>query len=173
MDKGNQARGIVSRPTPQHETRGGIVTTPKRAADLTDSEISEKMTAAPLTAREVVANARVFLRALFFDPRLSDDEMTVFESHYVKALENVPAWAARDAFSAMACDASRRALPRPGEVRAAAIRAMDPLRLEAKGRARASLPAPAAPSRDARKAAAARMEDAMDALRSAAGALKI
>jgi hypothetical protein len=173
MDNGDHQRGIVSRQQATRPTTSGAVTTSRRAADLPDAQISEMLTRPSMTAPEIAANARVFLKALFFDPKLSDDEMRVFESHYVETLAEVPAWAARKAFTNLAGDASRRALPRPGEVKAEAIRVMEPLRLVAKNRARAALPSPPQKSPADRAASSERMADVMAALRAVAGAAKI
>jgi hypothetical protein len=176
MQDGNQTRGIVSRQTQQPATPGGIVTTTRRAADLAVAAISDKLNQPPMTAREVVANARVLLKALFFDPRLSEDEMTVFEGHYVKAMSNVPLWAAREAFSNLVADGSRRSLPRPGEVKDEANRIMAPLRAEVKSVALAALPAPEPEpekSPEERAASRERMADVIGMLRAAAGHSKI
>lgn len=87
------------------------------------------------------------MKALFFDPRLGSDDERVMEGLYVENLRDLPAWAIRKAFASIAGDTAWKRLPRPGEVRAEVLRVMDPLRMEAKNRARAALPAPP-PERD-------------------------
>jgi hypothetical protein len=172
MQDGNHQRGIVSRQTPQPATPAGIVTTHRRASDLTAADLSEKLTGSAMTAREVVAQARVFLKAFWFDPKFSDDEMTVYESHFVKALEHIPAWAAREAFTNISADPAQKYLPRPGVVKAEAIRVMAPLRAEAKDRARAALPAPPKEGPEDRAASSERMAYVIGRLRAAAGESK-
>jgi hypothetical protein len=82
------------------------------------------------------------LKALFFDPHLSDDELRVYERLYVENLSDIPKWALRKAFTRIAGDTSRRALPKPGEVRAEAMRITEPLRAVTKARENEALPAP-------------------------------
>jgi hypothetical protein len=73
---------------------------------------------------------------------LSDDELRVYERLYVENLSDIPKWALRKAFTRIAGDTSRRALPKPGEVRAEAMRITEPLRAVTKARDAAALPAP-------------------------------
>jgi hypothetical protein len=73
---------------------------------------------------------------------LSDDELRVYERLYVENLSDIPKWALRKAFTRIAGDTSRRALPKPGEVRAEAMRITEPLRAVTKARENEALPAP-------------------------------
>ena len=135
-------RALAQNRPAQTPTTSGPATTRKRVVDMTTAEISAGLTSPPMTAPEIAANARVLLKALFFDPQLGSDDQRVMEGLYVENLRDLPAWAIRKAFAGIAGDTSWKRLPRPGEVRAEVLKVMEPLRLEAKTRARSALPPP-------------------------------
>lgn len=172
MATDRQGRALApTRQAPQQMTTGRS-STAVRVADMTTEDITARLTAPPMSATMIASQARVFLRGFWFDPRLSDDDIRVFEGHYVAALVDVPQWAALKAFTNFSGDAEQKRRPTPGEVRAAAFKLMFTLRSEAKSRERAALPPPPKEGPADRAASSERMADVIGRLRAAAGESK-